>query len=263
MKSPDFVSYASAVRKPPLLIILFSSVVVAAQQTSAPTPDKIATYPATLHEQLGPSCELTQPVTLIQYKQYDALVLADSTDETYSPEIRKGDFVALSAIVPKEAVKSAKKSGFEVRAESTEISGLNSKPMTNGSSCPDSQQVIAEAHNRRYERRFDLQRRLREVGSDGVLPPVIIQQVQPEPVANQKAPRPSGQQKVKFQGTVILLVVVGVEGKVQNVRVTQSLDAVLDKKAVEAVQQWKFSPARMKGLPVSAQIAVEVAFHLY
>src|SRR5439155_8992316 len=80
----------NAMRKPLLLMLLFSPVMVAAQRMSPPTPDVIATYLATLHEQLSPSCELIQPVTLIQYKQYDALALAGATDEIYSPEFRKG-----------------------------------------------------------------------------------------------------------------------------------------------------------------------------
>ena len=158
-------------------MLLFSPVMVAAQQTSAPTPDVIATYPVTLHEQLSPSCELIQPVTLIQYNQYDALALADTSDQIYSPQLRKGDFVALSTTVPKKVTKSAKKSGFEVHAESIGPSGLIAKAMTNGSSCPDSQQAIADANNRRYERRVDVQTRLHRVGFD-VLPPVPIQQVQ-------------------------------------------------------------------------------------
>jgi TPR repeat protein len=37
----------------------------------------------------------------------------------------------------------------------------------------------------------------------------------------------------------------------------------LDEKAIEAVQQWKFSPALKNGDPVPVEIAVEVEFHLY
>jgi len=220
---------------------------VAAQRTSAAMPDAIATYPVQLHEQLSPSCELIQPVALIQYKQYDALAFAGATDEIYSPELREGDFVALSTTVPKKAAKSAKKSGFDVRAGSTEPSGLSVKPMTTGSSCPDSQKAIADANNRRYERRVDLQARLHRIGFD-VLPPVPIQQVQPESATMK-------------EGTAILAMVVGVEGKVHDVQVVRSLDIALDQKAIEAVRRWKFSPARMNGLPVAVQIDVEINFH--
>jgi hypothetical protein len=159
-------------------------------------PDVIATSTVTLHQRLSPSCELIQPATLIQYKQYEAVALPGASDEIYSPELRKGDFVALSTAVPKEVAKSAKKSGFEVRAESSEASGLSAKPMATGSSCSDSQQAIADANNRRHERRVELQTRLRRVGFD-VLPPVPIQQVQPESARNQRAAQSSGKPKVK------------------------------------------------------------------
>jgi hypothetical protein len=52
---------------------------VAAQQTPAPMPDVIATYAVTLHQRLSPSCELIQPATLIQYKQYEAVALQGRT----------------------------------------------------------------------------------------------------------------------------------------------------------------------------------------
>jgi TonB family protein len=45
--------------------------------------------------------------------------------------------------------------------------------------------------------------------------------------------------------------------------VVRSLDIALDQKAIEAARQWRFSPARMIGLPVPVQIDVEINFHLY
>ena len=86
-------------RKVLLVVLLFSPAMVSAQQ-AAPTQEVIATYPVTLHEQLNPSCELIRPVTLIRYKQYDAVALVGASDEIYSPELGKGDFLALSAAVP-------------------------------------------------------------------------------------------------------------------------------------------------------------------
>jgi|SRR5579862_9276361 len=243
-----------------LVTFLFSPVIVAAQQTSVPMPGVIATYPVTLHEQLSPSCELIQPVILIQHEQYDAVALLGASDEIYSPELRKGDFVALSTAVPKKVTKSAKKSGFEVRAESSEASGPSAKPVTGGS-CFDSQQAIADANNRRHERRVELQTHLHNVGIDASTP-VLIQQIHPESATNQQLAQSSGKPKVK-EGTVVLAMVVGVEGKVSDVHVVRSLDAVLDQRAIEAVRQWKFSPARMKGLPVPVQTDAEVNFDLH
>jgi TonB family protein len=234
---------------------------VTALQRLPAMPDVVATYAVTLHEQLSPACELIRPVTLIQYRQYDALELAGETDEIYSPELHKGDFVALSTTVPKNVAKSATKSRFDVRADSTGAPGLSAEPITNGSACPDSQHVIADANNRRHERRVALQARLHKVGGD-VLPPVPTQQVQPESDANQQPAQSSGKPKVR-EGTAILAMAVRVDGEVDDVHVIRSVGVALDQKAIEAVRQWKFLPARMNGLPVPVQIEVEINFHLY
>jgi TonB family protein len=69
--------------------------------------------------------------------------------------------------------------------------------------------------------------------------------------------------KAKFQGVVVLWVVVGPDGRVHDMRVSRSLGLGLDEKAMEAVKQWKFDPARKDGQPVAVQINVEVNFRLY
>jgi TonB family protein len=69
--------------------------------------------------------------------------------------------------------------------------------------------------------------------------------------------------KAKYQGTVILWVVVGPDGRVHDMKVVRPLGLGLDEKALEAVKQWKFEPARKDGQPVAVQINVEVNFRLY
>ncbi len=69
--------------------------------------------------------------------------------------------------------------------------------------------------------------------------------------------------KAKYQGTVLLWVVVGADGRPQSVRVQRSLGMGLDEKAVDAVNRWRFEPARKDGGPVAVQINVEVNFRLY
>ena len=69
--------------------------------------------------------------------------------------------------------------------------------------------------------------------------------------------------KAKYQGTVVLWVVVGPDGRPRDIRIQRSLGLGLDEKAMEAVRSWKFEPAKKDGQPVAVQINVEVNFRLY
>ncbi|HEY1272986.1 MAG TPA: energy transducer TonB [Terriglobales bacterium] len=69
--------------------------------------------------------------------------------------------------------------------------------------------------------------------------------------------------KAKYQGTVVLWMVVGPDGRAREIRVQRSVGMGLDEKAIEAVKTWKFEPARKDGQPVAVQINVEVSFRLY
>ncbi len=89
----------------------------------------------------------------------------------------------------------------------------------------------------------------------GVKPPKAV--YAPDPEYSEEA------RKIKQQGTVVLWVVVGADGRVRDVRVQRSLGFGLDEKALEAVRMWKFEPARVDHQPVAVQINVEVRFRLY
>jgi protein TonB len=69
--------------------------------------------------------------------------------------------------------------------------------------------------------------------------------------------------KAKYQGTVVLWLVVDAAGRPQQIRVQRALGMGLDEKAIEAVKQWKFEPARKDGQAVPVMINVEVNFRLY
>ena len=69
--------------------------------------------------------------------------------------------------------------------------------------------------------------------------------------------------KAKYQGTVVLWLVVDAAGRPQQIRVQRPLGMGLDEKAIEAVKQWKFEPAKKDGQPVPVMINVEVNFRLY
>lgn len=69
--------------------------------------------------------------------------------------------------------------------------------------------------------------------------------------------------KAKYQGTVVLGLIVGTDGRTHEIRVQRSLGMGLDQRAIEAVRVWRFEPARKDGHPVAVQLIVEVNYRLY
>jgi TonB family protein len=60
----------------------------------------------------------------------------------------------------------------------------------------------------------------------------------------------------------VLEVVVQRDGSVRSVRVLEGLGSGLDERAIEAVRQWRFAPARRMGQPVDVLVEVAVEFRL-
>jgi TonB family protein len=65
-----------------------------------------------------------------------------------------------------------------------------------------------------------------------------------------------------ISGDVILEIVVRADGSVGDVKVLEGLGGGLNRNAVDAVKQWRFSPARRHGVPVDVMVEVAVAFQL-
>jgi TonB family protein len=86
---------------------------------------------------------------------------------------------------------------------------------------------------------------------------------QPIPVYSPDPEYSDEARKAKFQGTVILWVVIGTDGRVHQVKVARPLGLGLDEKAIEAVKQWRFKPAEKDGHPVQVAADIEVNFRLY
>jgi protein TonB len=63
-------------------------------------------------------------------------------------------------------------------------------------------------------------------------------------------------------GNVILEIVVTRDGTVGEVSVRRGLGGGLDERAIDAVHQWKFVPARRLGQPVDVIVEVAVEFML-
>jgi len=89
----------------------------------------------------------------------------------------------------------------------------------------------------------------------GVSPPRVL--YNPDPEYTEEA------RKAKYQGVVVLWLIVGQDGRTKDIRISRSLGMGLDQKAVEAVKLWKFEPAKKDGAPVAVQMNVEVNFRLY
>jgi TonB family protein len=64
------------------------------------------------------------------------------------------------------------------------------------------------------------------------------------------------------KGVVTLRIVIDAAGNVVNPTVITGLGSGLDEKAIEAVRQWKFTPAYKDGKPVAVAKTVEISFAL-
>ena len=65
-----------------------------------------------------------------------------------------------------------------------------------------------------------------------------------------------------IHGSVMLLIVVNVEGKAEQMGVVRSLGHGLDEAATDAVSKWEFRTAGKDGSPVEVIVQVEVNFRL-
>src|SRR5579884_667680 len=77
----------------------------------------------------------------------------------------------------------------------------------------------------------------------GVSAPKVISA--PDPEYSEEA------RKAKYQGTVVLWVIIGADGRTKDVKVQRPVGMGLDQKAVEAVKRWVFEPATKDGKPVN------------
>jgi TonB family protein len=88
----------------------------------------------------------------------------------------------------------------------------------------------------------------------GVSPPRLLREV--------KAIYTDDARRRGITGNVLLEIVITRDGSVSNVSVLRGLGAGLDERAIDAVRQWKFSPARRLGETVDVIVEVAVEFML-
>ena len=79
----------------------------------------------------------------------------------------------------------------------------------------------------------------------------------PEPEFSEEARR------ARFQGTVVMKILINKAGDVVRVKLERALGMGLDQNAMEGVKRWRFEPAIHNGQPVAVEMTIEVAFNLY
>lgn len=86
----------------------------------------------------------------------------------------------------------------------------------------------------------------------GIKPPEVVSRVEPV--------YPEDALKDKVAGKCVLQIVIDENGDMGDATVLKSDDGRLDKAAIDAVRQWKFKPATLKGKPVAVAWVVYIKF---
>jgi TonB family protein len=92
------------------------------------------------------------------------------------------------------------------------------------------------------------------VKKDNVLPPRAT--YTPEPEFSKEA------RQAKYQGMVVLSIVVDKLGTVSRITLESPLGMGLDENAMEELKVWRFGPATKDGQPVAVEMRIEISFRL-
>jgi TonB family protein len=98
--------------------------------------------------------------------------------------------------------------------------------------------------------RAELTEPIYEVGP-GVTAPRVIHRVRPER-------RQSG--KFRLSGKVVVSLVVTSAGLSTNIKVLEGMDNAVNQTVVEAIKQWRFTPAKKDGKAVAVRVTEDVSF---
>jgi protein TonB len=72
---------------------------------------------------------------------------------------------------------------------------------------------------------------------------------------------PPAAQSARMEGTVILEAVIDAQGVVQDVKILRSVP-LLDRAAIDAVRQWRYTPTRLNGVAMPIVMTVTVTFSM-
>jgi len=86
----------------------------------------------------------------------------------------------------------------------------------------------------------------------------VVCRVCPDPLYSEEA------RQTKLQGSVVLSVLVGADGRAKDVRVVRGLGMGLEENAIQAIRNWEFVPAKDAAQrPFASWIKVETVFRLF
>ena len=89
----------------------------------------------------------------------------------------------------------------------------------------------------------------------GFTPPHVLSSVTPQYTPEARA--------AKFSGKCVIALTVDTQGNPINVHVEKPIGMGLDENAINAVKQYRFTPAMQDGVPIAKRVHIEVAFRYY
>jgi TonB family protein len=91
----------------------------------------------------------------------------------------------------------------------------------------------------------------------------MSESLKPTILYREKAKYTEEARQSKIQGTVMLTIVFGADGRIHDIRTVRGLPDGLTESSIEAAQKIRFHPAVLNGKPVSVRATLEYTFNLY
>jgi TonB family protein len=92
---------------------------------------------------------------------------------------------------------------------------------------------------------------------------VMSETLRPTILYREKAKYTEDARQHKVEGTVVLAIVFGADGRIHDIRTVRGLPDGLTETSIEAAQKIRFHPAVQNGKPVSVRATLEFSFALY
>jgi protein TonB len=84
----------------------------------------------------------------------------------------------------------------------------------------------------------------------------------PVPLKTPPPTYPTSLKREKVSGVVAITIVIDEKGAVVSTAVSKSSNAEFEKPAIEAVEKWKFKPAKKDGNPVKVKVTLPIRFNV-